>query len=212
MARSPSRSQTGRSRLRSARSSRVPDRNSIGTVTRLRCSARSVAGWPAGWSGKAKNTRPRTCSRGDSAAAIEAIRPLMECPPTRSGRSLAAAWAAAAAARTVARSTACESRPPPPRSMYGNWYRKVAIPTSARRAAIVSRVRCRILVLAPCPSTSSQRAAAGRSSSADTSPFSSVATNLVSTGDASFIGYLPFHSTNSFTPATATGSAARSAR
>ena len=110
----PSFLQTGWSRSRSASSSRVPLRKSIGTVTAPRCSARFVSGLPGWWSGNAKKTRPSTPSRGDSEAAVGGHAPaegVAAGQEARSARRLARA--AATAARTVAVQTACESRPLP---------------------------------------------------------------------------------------------------
>ncbi len=89
----------------------------MGTVTSGRCAARSPEGRPGGCRGKAKNTSPRTCGIGASAAACEAMRPPKEWPPTSRGRPGAASRAADAAERTVSQATGLDSVPPPPLSM-----------------------------------------------------------------------------------------------
>src|SRR2546430_12098319 len=78
VARAPNFVHTGRSSFRSASVSRVPCRNSIGTVTFARWSARFVPGLFGGCNGKLKNTNPRTPSSKRSAAACEVIRPPMD--------------------------------------------------------------------------------------------------------------------------------------
>ena len=65
---------------------RVPCRNSIGTCTSARCSARSPDGLPAGCSGKPKNARPTTPGSGAAACACEVMRPPKDLPPAISGR------------------------------------------------------------------------------------------------------------------------------
>src|SRR6516225_6094793 len=54
------------------------------------------------------------------------------------------------------------------------------MPAAAILSAMVCRVAWRMLLLAPCPITMSAVALAGRMKRAETSPFSGVATNLIS--------------------------------
>ena len=87
VARAPRRRTTGRRSCRSASASRAPCRNSIGTSTSNRWPARSSDGRPAGWSGKPRNTRPRTAGSGDAAWACEVMRPPNDLPPAMMGRA-----------------------------------------------------------------------------------------------------------------------------
>ena len=113
-------------------------------------------------------------SSGDSDCAVVVIRPPNECPPARSVRSGAALCAAITAFLIVSTQVAFEFLALPC-SEYGKLYRNVAIPTSASRSAIVCIVACRIVVLAPCPSTSKYVLISGRIKMAETSPLSLVA-------------------------------------
>ncbi len=170
VARDPSFAHTGPSNLRSASSSRVPCRNSMGTVTFVTWSALFVPGCLGGCSGKPKNTNPRTPSSGCCAAACEVMRPPMDLPPANSSNPGAASAALRAAAATVAVRTVGWSGIRRRCSMYGNWYRNVATPTPANSSASFSINGWLIPAPAPCARTRSHRAFAGRQSNADTSP------------------------------------------
>lgn len=110
------------------------------------------------------------------------MRPPNEWPPANSGKCGTRLWASAAAERIVASDTRCGFRPFPPRSMYGNWYRKVAMPAAASALAMRSMFSCRMPAPAPCASVIIQAAPAGSSSSEETSPASSEARNEPATG------------------------------
>ena len=108
-ARGASFAHSGRMRDKSANVSRVPCKNSIGSATRSKCSARFVPGWPGGCSGNPKKTRPRTRfsdsvspeEASGSAKTCEVMRPPSDLPPASSG-NCGNCCAAAMAARTVA--------------------------------------------------------------------------------------------------------------
>ena len=87
VARGASFAHSGCKSARSASVSRVPCRNSIGTSTCSKCSARFVPGRPGGCSGKPKKIRPRTCLVVSdipvgvgSDSACEVMRPPTDLP------------------------------------------------------------------------------------------------------------------------------------
>src|SRR2546423_11475275 len=106
-----------------ANSSRLPCRNSIGTSTDVKCSARSIPGRPGACKGKPRNTRPRTPGMGWDACACEVIRPPNDLPPAIIGNPGAARAAAATALRTEACAKPGGSGRFFPACMYGNSYR-----------------------------------------------------------------------------------------
>src|SRR6267143_285286 len=106
VARWPSRWTRDSSSFRSAKSSRVPCKKSIGTSTRARCSARVSPGRPGGCSGKPRKTSPRTPGSGCAACAVEVMRPPNDLPPATRGSACVIHDASATAARTVAAATA----------------------------------------------------------------------------------------------------------
>ncbi len=169
-ARLVSRLHSGLSSLRSASASREPWRKSIGTSISERCSPRSSPGLPAACRGKPKRIKPRTLSSGWRAAANEVMRPPIDLPPAKIGRSPATFFAAAHAARTVSVSTASESGRLMRFSMYGNWYRSVATSASASFTAARSMNRWRIPAPAPCANRSNAAAVPGFNRSPDTAP------------------------------------------
>src|SRR5262249_44575453 len=121
VARSPSRRTTGSSRVRAASASRVPCRNSSGTVPLAGWSARDAAGRPAGWSGKPRNAMPATPGSGWAAAARDVMRPPIDLPPAISGMPAASCRPMSTAARTVSSSSGSGSIRREPSSTYGNW-------------------------------------------------------------------------------------------
>ena len=80
-----------------------------------------VAGLPGGCSGKPRKTSPRTPGSGSADCACDVMRPPIDLPPARRGRSGARRAASATAARTVASSSGGRSGIRRPASMYGNW-------------------------------------------------------------------------------------------
>ena len=150
----PAARRSARAASRSASVSRVPCRNSMGSFTRARCSARETPGCPAGCSGKPTNTSPLTPSSGAAAAAREVMRPPIDLPPAQHGhaaRGLATRRDRGAhrgeqhrlgidAAAALLRCTGTGS---------AAWRCRCA----ARRCAIASMNACRIPAPAPCAST-----------------------------------------------------------
>ena len=117
--------------------------------------------------------RPRTsgsahAGQGAWAWACEVILPPKDLPPARSGSPVAAA--VATAARTVAWATRGVSGRREPRSIDGNWNRRVAMPRAARPSATACMNECVIPAPAPCANTSHARALVGESKSAETRP------------------------------------------
>ena len=94
--------------------------------------------------------------------------PTPSVPPAMSLDSGSRSRAAATAARTVAWHKGGESGLLSPRSMYGNWYRRVETSRSARSFASASMKGCSIPAPAPCASTTHSREPRGCRSNPET--------------------------------------------
>ena len=150
----------------------------MGTVTAARWSARFVSGLPGWWSGKEKKTSPVR------RRAATPRRRWRSSARRRSGRRRGAGGRGGRMRRGDRRADGLGADRLRVAALavlrVGEVVAEGREAASASASAIALRVAWRMVVLAPWPRTSRWLAPSGRTSSAETSPFSGVATNFSS--------------------------------